>query len=54
MTDLNLAYGLQEESMFENNYNSEINVNDLKDTEKEKNNDINIEKKIKKENGYGR
>ena len=48
MTDLNLAYGLQEESMFENNYNSEINVNDLKDTEKEKNNDINIEKKIKK------
>ena len=48
MTDLNLAYGLQEESMFDNNYNSEINVNDLKDTEKEKNNDINIEKKIKK------
>jgi hypothetical protein len=39
MTDLNLAYGLQEEPMFDNN---------LKETEKEKNNDINIEKKIKK------
>jgi len=50
MTDLNLAYGLQEESMFDNNYNSDININSIKNTEKEmeKNNDINIEKKIKK------
>tara|TARA_B000000477_G_scaffold45663_1_gene38780 strand:+ start:11867 stop:12433 length:567 start_codon:yes stop_codon:yes gene_type:complete len=50
MTDLNLAYGLQEESLFDNNYNSDININSIKDTEKEreKNNDINIEKKIKK------
>lgn len=48
MTDLNLAYGLQEESMFDNNYNSEINQNNFKETEKEKNSDINIEKKIKK------
>lgn len=48
MTDLNLAYGLQEESMFDNNYNSEINLNNFKETEKEKNSDINIEKKIKK------
>tara|TARA_Y100000389_G_scaffold15025_1_gene13281 strand:+ start:2010 stop:2585 length:576 start_codon:yes stop_codon:yes gene_type:complete len=50
MTDLNLAYGLQEESMFDNNYNSDININNIKDTEneREKNNDINIEKKIKK------
>ena len=36
--------------MFDNNYNSDININSIKDTEKErdKNNDINIEKKIKK------
>ena len=49
MTDLNLAYGLQEDSMFDNNYNSDININNIKDTEKEreKNSDINIEKKIK-------
>lgn len=50
MTDLNLAYGLHEESMFDNNYNSDININNIKDTENERenNNDINIEKKIKK------
>ena len=47
MTDLNLAYGLQEESMFDNNYNSDINIKDI-EKETEKNNDINIEKKIKK------
>lgn len=46
MTDLNLAYGLQEDSMLDNNYNSDININTEK--EMEKNNDINIEKKIKK------
>jgi len=48
MTDLNLAYGLQEESMFDNNYNSDININKDTEKEREKNSDINIEKKIKK------
>lgn len=46
MTDLNLAYGLHEESMMDNNYNSDTNMNI--ELEAEKNNNINIEKKIKR------
>ena len=44
MTDLNIAYGIQEETIMDNNYNLENNI----DIETEKNNNINIEKKIKK------
>ena len=44
MTDLNIAYGFQEETMMDNNYTLENTI----DSEKEKKNNISIEKTIKK------